>query len=68
MNTGAQEVLYSISLPNPCMRSVGICIQPKRQPVINQDLEKLFTEMTRSSLSLISKKEGAHCNAEVLVA
>ena len=58
-NTGAHEVLYSISLPRSATRPAGTASQPRRQPVILQDLEKVFALMTRSSSSIRFRNDGA---------
>jgi hypothetical protein len=58
-NTGAHDVLYSISLPRSAVRPGGTTSQPSRQPVISQDLEKVLALITRSPASMMSRKEGA---------
>ena len=58
-NTGAQEVLYSISLPRSATRPRGTTSQPSRQPVISQDLEKVLALITRSPSSAMSRNDGA---------
>jgi hypothetical protein len=46
-----QEKLYSISLARSSASSSGTTIQPARQPVMRQALEKLLTETMRSPAS-----------------
>ena len=58
-NTGAQEVLNSISLPVASSSAGGTTSQPRRQPVISQDLEKVLVLMMRSSSCIASRNEGA---------
>ena len=59
-NTGAHEVLYSISLPRSALMLAGTTSQPSRQPVISQDLENVLALIRRSSCSSqISRNEGA---------
>ena len=41
----------------------GATIQPMRQPVIDQDFEKLLTEMTRSPSSARASNDGADLSA-----
>ena len=48
-----------MSVPIPGMSSRGAAIQPSRQPVINQDLEKVLVLTMRSSAEPNSRKEGA---------
>jgi hypothetical protein len=52
-------VLISISFSTVGWMSAGAIIQPSRQPVIAQDLEKLLMTMTLSSGSTRSRTEGA---------
>ena len=58
-NTGEHDVLYSISLPISGIRASGAMIQPRRQPVISQALEKLFALTTRASRPAMSRNDGA---------
>src|SRR5262245_4159620 len=58
-NTGAHEVLYSISLPRSTDSAGGTTSQPSRQPVISQDLENVFALTTRSSGSDSARNDGA---------
>jgi hypothetical protein len=51
--------LYSTILSITVSISGGATIQPSRQPVIAQALEKLCSTTTRSSGSATSWKEGA---------
>jgi len=57
--SGAQEVLYSRSTPRASTRLGGATIQPSRQPVIRQALEKLLVDTSRSSGSASGRKDGA---------
>src|SRR4029077_6615654 len=57
--TGEHDVLYSISLPRSGISDGGATIQPSRQPVISQALEKLLVLTRRSSGSARSRKDGA---------
>ncbi len=59
MKSGAQEVLYSRSTPTASTSAGGSTIQPSRQPVIRQALEKLLMLMTRSSGVVSGRNEGA---------
>ncbi len=52
---GSYWMIRSIGGPN----SFGACSQPTRQPVIAQFLEKVLARSNRSSVSQISRKEGA---------
>ena len=52
-------VLYSRSTPSPSISAGGTTIQPRRQPVIRQALEKLFTPITRSSGVTSGRNDGA---------
>ena len=54
-----QELLYSISLARSSVSDAGTTIQPTRHPVMDQALEKLLTEMTRSSGAQCLRKDGA---------
>ncbi len=56
---GTHDVLYSIMLNRASVTHSGVTIQPMRQPVIAQLLEKLFTTMSGSSGSAMSMNEGA---------
>ena len=58
-NTGAHEVLYSISLPRSADSPCGTTSQPRRQPVISQDLENVLALITRSPSSISSRNDGA---------
>ena len=58
-NTGAHEVLNSSSLPICGVIAAGIVSQPRRQPVIRKDLEKLCTTTSRSSALAMSRNDGA---------
>ena len=62
-NTGAQEVLNSISLASSAAKPGGATIQPRRQPVIRKLFEKLCTTSSRSSGSAMSRKLGAQAPA-----
>ena len=42
------------------MSAAGAMIQPRRQPVISHDLEKLLVLTTRSSGAARSRNDGAH--------
>ncbi|MCY1373385.1 hypothetical protein D9M69_606590 [compost metagenome] len=55
-NTGAHEVLNSISLPRAGVSAAGSTSQPRRQPVMRKLLEKLWATMTRSSGAATSRK------------
>jgi hypothetical protein len=57
--------LYSISTPRPSISAGGQTIQPRRQPVIRQALEKLFTPMIRSSAVASGRKDGADGRSKV---
>ena len=59
----AQELLYSISLARSSVSDAGTTIQPTRHPVMDQALEKLLTEMTRSSGAQCLRKDGADASA-----
>ena len=59
MKGGAQEVLYSTSLPSAGISGSGALIQPSRQPVIAQVLENELIATRRSPGSAISRKAGA---------
>ena len=59
MNTGAQDVLNSISLPSAGIKSGGNTSQPSRQPVIRKLFEKLLATTRRSWGSATSRKLGA---------
>ncbi len=59
MKSGAQDVLYSTSTAIASVSFGGSTIQPIRQPVIRQALEKLLVLMTRSPSSASGRKEGA---------
>jgi hypothetical protein len=52
-------MLYSVSISKLGPSAAGAVIQPSRQPVIDQVLEKLLTTMTRSSGSACSRNDGA---------
>jgi len=52
-------MLNSISFSSAGVTEAGAVIQPSRQPVIDQVLEKLLTTITRSSGSAICRKLGA---------
>ena len=56
---GVHEVLYSMSLPRSAATLGGTTSQPRRQPVISQDLEKVLVLMMRSSSCIASRNEGA---------
>ena len=58
-----QELLYSISLARSSVSDAGTTIQPTRHPVMDQALEKLLTEMTRSSGAQCLRKDGADASA-----
>ena len=48
IKVGTPDVEICISFAKVSDIPIGWVIQPSRQPVINHDLEKLFTEMTLS--------------------
>ena len=48
-NPGAPAMLNSVSIARVASRPAGATIQPRRHPVMDQVLEKVLTEMTRSS-------------------
>src|SRR5262245_9300465 len=58
-NTGAHEVLYSMSLPRSAARLGGTTSHPSRQPVMSQDLENVLALMRRSPSSASFRNEGA---------
>ena len=55
----ADAVLNSFIFSSVGIMPGGAVIQPMRQPVMLQDLEKLFSTSTGSSSPAISRKEGA---------
>ncbi len=56
---GEQEVLYSSRVPRSGVSSFGATIQPRRQPVMSQDLENVLVLTMRSCASVIARNEGA---------
>ncbi|MNV74111.1 hypothetical protein D3C71_1673070 [compost metagenome] len=59
MNCATPEVEYWMRLVSVWPISAGATIQPTRQPVMHQFLEKDWAKMIRSSLSITSMKDGA---------
>src|SRR5919112_1914309 len=55
--TGVPEDWYWIRFSMTCPRAGGASIQPRRQPVMAQFLEKVWTKRILSSGSITSRKE-----------